>query len=267
MHFFKMHNLGNDFIFTYNNLIASEIPKICDRNFGIGADGVLQIYYESGRYGYNFYKKDGSTALFCGSATVCLAWYLYKNREQGKNFEIITPAGIKQVSIVGSGKNKKVTLCIGKANFQQGSLKDGIFNRLLFLKVGDKTLRVRASLVNVGNFHLVINGEYTLEKQLEIVKGVQESNLFFEGVNVEFARKKGKGIYVDVYERGVGKTLCCSSGAGAVYALFNKLGLVKNKEKIIFKGGSIQAEIIDGEIYITSLPTFVYSGSWGENEY
>lgn len=267
MQFFKMHNLGNDFIFTYNNLIASEVKQLCNRNFGIGADGILQIYYENGKYGYNFYNSDGSTALFCGSATMCLASYLYENRQVGKNFEIITPCGIKQVSILGNGKNKKVRLAVGKASFQQPSEQGAIFNRLLFLKIGDKRLRVRASLVSVGNLHLVIKGEYSLDKQAEIVRGVYASNLFLSGVNIEFAERKRGGIYIDVYERGVGKTHCCTSGACAVFALFNKLGLAKSKEKILFEGGSMQAENIEGEIYITSSPTFVYRGEYGKNEY
>ena len=267
MQFFKMQNLGNDFVFTFNNLVISEISKICDRNFGIGADGVVQIYLEGNKYGYNVYNKDGSMASFCGSATLCLGKYLHDSKLVGKNFEIVTPSGIKQVSVNGNGTRKKITINIGKVAFQQGCLKQGIFNRLLFLKNGEKTIRVRASLVSVGNLHLVIKGDYSKGEQLEIVNGVNNSGLFLNGVNIEFANKRSGGIFIDVYERGVGKTLCCTSGACAVFGLFNKLGYAKNKEKIIFDNGSMVAEMIDDEIYITSFPTFVYSGVWGKNEY
>ncbi len=267
MQFFKMHNLGNDFIYTFNNVVISEIPKLCDRNFGIGSDGIVQIYLEGNKYGYNVYNKDGSMASFCGSATLCLGKYLYDNKLVGEHFEIITPSGVKQLSIVGKRNCKKVMLKVGKPSFQQNSLAQGIFNRLLFLKNREKTIRVRASLVSVGNLHLVIKGDYDKKTQLEIVEGVNNSNLFINGVNVEFASKTANGIYVDVYERGVGKTLCCTSGACAVFGLFYKLGYCKNKEKIIFDGNSMTAQMIDGDIYITSSPSFVYSGVWSKNEY
>lgn len=267
MQFFKMQNLGNDFIFTFNNVVISEISKMCDRNFGIGADGVVQIYLEGNKYGYNVYNKDGSMASFCGSATLCLGKYLYDNKLVGENFEIITPSGIKQVSVISKGAKQKVTVNVGKPSFQQRSIKQEIFNRLLFLKNGEKTIRVRASLVSVGNLHLVIKGNYTKNEQLEIVNGVNNSDLFLNGVNIEFANKSSSGIFIDVYERGVGKTLCCTSGACAVFGLFNKLGNAKNKEKIIFDSGNMIAEIFGGDIYITSSPSFVYSGVWSKNEY
>lgn len=264
MRFFKMQNLGNDFIFTFDKTDGKVAKILCDRNFGVGADGVVQIGKEQENFSYKIFNSDGSDATFCGSATLCLAKYLRLKNRAGKNILIKTPCGLKEVQIVGKGVCERVILKVGRATFQKEKGEKYLFNRLLFLKEGSSTLRVRASLVSVGNLHLVIEGRYEKTFQQEVVRRIQNSELFFSGVNIEFAYKTTKGIFIDVYERGVGKTLCCTSGASAVFALFNKLNKCKNREKIYFGKNFMWAENKNNNIFITSNPAFVFEGVTGD---
>lgn len=264
MQFFKMQNCGNDYIFIFERITSSQIVKLCDRNFGIGGDGVVYLYKKGGRYGFEIYNKDGSRASFCGSVALCLGLYVY--RQEGlKSFKIITDSGIKKVEIVGSGKNVKVCVEVGKPHFSvKNSADKPPFNKLLFLKSEGKILKVRASYVNVGNDHLVIRGLYNEQKRARILKGINNSNLFPSGVNVEFTARKISGARVIVYERGSGKTLCCSSGGCAVFAVLYKLGHFEKSEKLYFDGGVLQVESKNKSICVYSYPKFLYYGNWCE---
>lgn len=259
-----MQSLQNSFIFTFDNFLRQEIPIICNKNMGVGADGFVKIYHKDGFYGYDFYNKDGSSALFCGNATLCLTSFLHKNKLIDSKSKIITPSGEKEVFIFGKGRWERPVVEVGEISFQKSNCPKSVFNKLLFLKSGNKTLRVRASVVYTGNLHLVIIGKFSQSYQREIVGAVNNSGLFFDGVNVEFAYKENKKIIVSVYERGVGKTLSCASGGAAVFALFNKLGLYKG-ESITFGGQKLLVNYRAKKVFISSYPKFLFSGRWDKN--
>ena len=263
MRFFKMQNCGNDYIFVFERLAKEEIVSLCDRNFGIGGDGVVYLYKKGEQFGYEIYNNDGSRASFCGSVTIALGLYLFKT--QGKmKFDILTDSGVKSVRAFPQSKRVKVAVEVGKPRFQEKIEGEKTFNKLLCLHCGGKVVRVRATRVDVGNLHLVIKGYYSKALREKIVHAINESGLFKDGVNVEFCKKNKKGASVIVYERGSGRTLCCSSGAAAVFAVLNKTGECGDKLIIEFEGGKITAEMKENGIIISSYPQLVFSGRWGE---
>ena len=262
MRFFKMQNCGNDYIFVFNRPTQEEVIRLCNRNFGIGGDGVVYLYKKKDTFGYEIYNSDGSRATFCGSVTLCLGLYLYAVKK-GKSFDVLTDSGVKRVSVFPRGKKVKVGVEVGKPHFQEPIGNQKIFNKLLFLRFGGKTLRVRATLVNVGNLHLVIKGLYSIHLREKIVNAINESGTFPGGVNVEFVERRKRYAKVIVYERGSGKTLCCSSGGGAVFAVLNKTGACGENFILEFEGGKIVAQMKNKSIFIYSYPRFLFSGEWG----
>ena len=258
MQFFKMQNQGNDYIFLFERPTKQQVIALCDRNFGVGGDGVVYIYNKDGTYGYEIYNKDGSKATFCGSVTLALGLYIYK--KEGKNkFSIITDSGKKKIEVVKTGERIKVCLWVDKPRF---FIKEKLFNRLIFLKSENKILRIRATFVDVGNKHLVVRGLYNEEMRKRIVCAIKENHFFAGGINVEFVeRLSSSRARVIVYERGSGKTLCCSSGACAVFATLNKLGHFSNRAELNFDGGKMLAEKQGKRIKISSYPKFVYFGN------
>ncbi len=263
MRFFKMENCGNDYIFVFNRPTQEEVIRLCNRNFGVGGDGVVYLYKKKDSFGYEIYNNDGSRATFCGSVTLCLGLYLYKT-QGGKSFDILTDSGVKRVNVFPRGKRVKVGVEVGKPHFQEQNGNQKIFNKLLFLRCGNKSLRVRATLVNVGNLHLVIKGLYSTVMREKIVQAIGQSGLFLDGVNVEFVERRKGYARVIVYERGSGKTLCCSSGAGAVFAVLNKMGACGENYILEFEGGKIVAQMKNKSIFLYSYPRFLFSGRWGE---
>ncbi len=260
MRFVKMQNCGNDFIFLFQRPTEAQVIKLCNRNFGIGADGVVYLYQKGNKQGIEIYNADGSSALFCGSALLCAGLYLYK--ESGiKELKVETPSGDKEI-FIDAKKGVKVRVEVGKPNFQASNTKENRFNRLLFLKDERGVFRVRASEVNVGNSHLVIRGLYDLPTRERIVNAIKNHELFSGGINVEFCERGHNKAKVIVYERGCGKTLCCTSGGGAVFALLNKMGHFKNEGKIVYEGGIILFKKVKNKIYAEGKPKVIFVGAW-----
>ena len=261
MQFFKMQNCGNDYIFVFERLAAEDIVKLCDRNFGIGGDGVVYIYKKGECFGYEIYNSDGSRATFCGSVTLALGLYLFKT--QGKmQFDLLTDAGLKSVRVFPQGKAIKVAIEVGKPHFQEKIASEKVFDKLLLLRCGNRFVRVRATIVDVGNLHLVIKGLYSKVLREKIVRAIGKSGLFKGGINIEFCKMRKNTARVIVYERGSGKTLCCSSGGAAVFAVLNKTGECGERLIIEFEGGKITAEMKENGIVISAYPKLVFSGRW-----
>lgn len=259
MQFFKMHNQGNDYIFLFEKPSRSQIVRLCDRNFGIGGDGVVYIYNKDGIYGYEIYNKDGSRASFCGSVTLALGLYIYK-KENKKSFSILTDCGIKKISVEPSASANKVCVEMDKVIFPK---EYNLFNRLITLTCLGEKIYVRATLVDVGNKHLVIRGLYNEQKRKKIIQALEKHPAFFGGINVEFVeRKSSRRARVIVYERGSGKTLCCSSGGVAVFAVLNALGHADKEMDLCFDGGSLNLKKQGKKILLSSYPKFLYFGNW-----
>ena len=258
MQFFKMHNIGNDYIFTFERLCKSEIIKLCDRNFGIGGDGVVYVYNNGKEYGYEIYNKDGSRADFCGSVTLALGLYIYK-KDGNNNFKIETDCGKKDIEVQNFNGRIRVSMTVGSVKFP---LPKENFNKRVEFTLNDRLIKTRMSVVDIGNKHLVIRGIFNEQIRREIVSLIEKSKEFNSGINIEFVeRQSSSRARVIVYERGSGKTLCCTSGGCAVFALLYKLGHFDSTAELIFDGGKLAFEMIKGKITVHSYPQFVFFGN------
>jgi diaminopimelate epimerase len=272
MNFTKMQGTGNDFIVI--NCLEERVSnpsklarKICDRHLGVGADGLLLLQPSRvADFKMRIFNPDGSQAETCGNGLRCLTKYLYENRLTTKNeISIETKSGITLIKLfTRSGQVQKIKVNMGKPK----SIKRNIFiyaNGENILETYNVTLhhkKLYLNIVNVGNPHCVLIvpsvERFCLEKTAKVLETLP---IFPQHINVEIIEIAGRDIVKQrTWERGVGETLACGSGAAAVTLVSNLKQLTKVKIKIILKGGILYGEYLDGNIYITGNATKVYEG-------
>lgn len=215
--FFKYHGLGNDFVVldrraTGVDIDAQTSRRLCDRHFGVGADGVLSILPEPGTDGRMVvHNADGSIAEMCGNGLRCVVKYLGDHAAgRPASLRVATGAGALGCELEwGQGGVNRVTVAMGPARLEAPILPHGgpFVAQAIAGHVG--------TAVSMGNPHLVLldtpqSLAATLGPQLE------HHPLFVERTNVEFVTPlEGGGLDVVVWERGVGLTLACGTGACA----------------------------------------------------
>lgn len=264
--FEKWQGLGNDFIILENADATSDLAKIlCDRNFGIGADGLFSAVKfarnqgaENADIAWKFYNSDGSIAQMCGNGMRCFAKYVYDKGIISKHrFSVQTLAGVVVPEILETGK---VRVDMGLPVFDASRIPTKAANPLDFETEGFK-----AAAVSMGNPHCVIfTDDDTKQLALEYGPAIEVSPLFPEKTNVEFVKiKSRKQIKVDVYERGCGITLACGTGACASVVLGVKKGLLDDEVEVILPGGELKIEYTEGShVYMTGDAKKVFSGVW-----
>lgn len=250
----KMQGLGNDFvILNYEEYEKTGIPmaelaiKICDRNFGIGADGMmipkLLTQDASADIGWYFYNSDGTIPEMCGNGIRCFAKYVKDNRLIDKNdLAIETLAGIIKPSIQENGE-VKVEMSVPVLGPEKIPFK-GDKNLNYEISVLDKTFNVNA--VSMGNPHCIIfvdDNSDLLELAKKYGPELERHPLFPEKTNVEFVRVlSGSEIDLRVYERGCGITLACGTGACAAVVAGILNNLTESKVKVNLLGGALTIE-------------------------
>ncbi|MBI2580945.1 diaminopimelate epimerase [Candidatus Woesearchaeota archaeon] len=286
MKFVKMHGLGNDYVVfdlfggdsrkAFDKLSESELKsfakRICDRHFGIGADGIL-LALPSKRKGYDgvmrIVNADGSEAEMCGNGIRCIAKLLIdkgycKNRR--RELKIDTLSGIKKIAAtdgmfrVDMGSPR----LLRKEIPMNGKATAIAVNEPLQLKY--KQTKITA--VSMGNPHAVVFADdanididaFDIE---EMGKEIENHRVFPRRTNVEFVRVLNKGeIELRVWERGVGETLACGTGSCAAVvacALNQKTG---RKVNVHLTGGDLIVEWAkDNHVYMTGPAAYVFSGA------
>jgi len=249
MQFFKYHGAGNDFIVMDNR--RSEIAegkkkalavKLCRRNFGIGADGLLLVEKPSqgskADIKMRVFNPDGSEAEMCGNGIRCVANYAAKHIfKEKKKISIETLAGVKQVEVTGKEGATYVKVDFGEAEDVKLNQK---------LKVNGKEI-VYCYLV-VGVPHAVIFTDKLENTDVESIgRKIRFDRRFPKGANVDFVQKTGKNEFrIRTYERGVEKeTLACGTGIVASGACAVLLGKAGERKEIKFRarGGEVFAVI------------------------
>ncbi|HIE14391.1 TPA: diaminopimelate epimerase [Candidatus Bathyarchaeota archaeon] len=260
-----MHGLGNDFIVIDNRdgklrdpFISSIAKTLCRRRFSIGADGLLLVYKSSSAdVKMRIFNADGSEAEMCGNGIRCLAKYCYENGICRKNImSIETLAGIKILSLnVINGEVDTVSVDMGKPRFNRKSIpmlgEGECVNEKL--KVNGEIYKI--TCLSMGNPHCVIFVDDVDNFPVKDVGSKIEVNrLFPERVNVGFVEVLSRHeLKARIWERGVGETLACGTGACAAVAAASRLGLIEKKCKVQLSGGILQLEygetmIMTGEV-------------------
>jgi diaminopimelate epimerase len=255
MRFTKMHGVGNDFIILDPEEVAGrDLPglarQVCDRHFGVGADGILiPAPSEVADLKMVYLNSDGSPSEMCGNGIRCLARYA-KDRElvEGAALTLETGAGVKKVVLSGDGSSR---VDMGAPGF--GSEVE--LHGFRFLRV------------SMGNPHAVAflgsEGEVEALDLKEIGPPVESDSLFPEKTNVEFVYVRGENeVRMRIWERGAGETLASGSGSCAAAVAAVRLGLVRSPVRVRLDGGLVAVEWAgEGEsVYMTGPAEYVCEG-------
>lgn len=215
--FFKYQGLGNDFVVLDRrasglDLDAATSQRLCDRHFGIGADGVLTILPEPGTAGRMVvHNADGSVAEMCGNGLRCVVKHLAERTEPRPAFlDVATGAGVLRCEVEWGGQGvERVTVAMGPARLEAGILPNG--GRFVRKPIEGLV----GTAVSMGNPHLVLLDVPPAEAG-RLGPGLEVHPSFPQRTNVEFVRPRAEGgLEVTVWERGVGLTLACGTGACA----------------------------------------------------
>lgn len=276
MKFTKMQGIGNDFILI--NLIKTKLSedystlakRVCDRHFGIGADGLILLLPSNFvELRARFFNPDGSEAEMCGNGMRCLAKYLYERKlVKRKEIKVETKAGIIIPKLILSDDQvEAVEVDMGIPQLKRIDIPmKGEGERVVDeeLKIDDKKFKITA--LSLGNPHCLLFVE-RLDSSLVSKVGPQIENhpLFPQRTNVEFVQVLNKEeIELRVWERGVGETLACGSGACAAVVGCVLSDKTERKVKVRLRGGDLLVEWRDNDhLYLTGEAREVFEGEMG----
>lgn len=248
MRFVKMHGLGNDFLLCTPEMLGSlalspfVVQKLCDRHFGIGADGIIEVLpSEAAEVKMRIWNADGSEAEMCGNGIRCLAKFVFeRGMVQGETFRVETKAGcvIPRV-MVENGRVVKVAVDMGKPRFRPSEIPmnfEGEHALSVPIVVDGRKFTITG--VSMGNPHAVI---FELPENWKHYGSLIECHsLFPNRTNVEFVRiVSPREVVVKVWERGAGATLACGTGACAVVAAGVMQGILERSVLVRLPGGEL----------------------------
>lgn len=254
LHFLKMQACGNDYIYwdaldeqlplDWRTYICRHAPKLCNRHWGIGADGIVVLYRDQ-TIRMAIYNADGSEGATCGNALRCVAWLLDHRHHIPLPQTIQTASG--EVVVEGAQ-------CPAWYSVRFGRLRSLGVHRV---RVQGRTYRYYK--IDVGNLHAVV-ADCSLP-----VERVHEAVCKREGVdiNVETYVARQKVLHVQVCERGSGVTMACGSGACAVAYAAQMRGDVDSSPVCVqMTGGKLLVELQDDLARLTGEAEFVFEGRY-----
>ena len=269
-----MHGAGNDFVvLDLRGDGAEPSPALCralsDRHTGVGCDQILTVEAPASAgavAAYRIWNADGSPSQQCGNGARCVAaWLVRDGATKGPMFELDSATGTHAVEVLGEGRYR---IAMGVPRFSPQAIGMAGFDdeRDEYDLVLDEDLRLRFGAVSTGNPHAVI--EVADVDDIPVARygrALQQSSAFPESVNVGFAQVAARDrIRLRVFERGVGETLACGSGACAAMAVLARRGRIDRDVAVSLPGGELRiAWPDDGAQILMSGPTaFVFEGEW-----
>ncbi len=256
--FFKGHGLGNDYIALDPEKLSFKLtPRIirtlCDRNWGIGSDGILALTpSKKAHFGLRIYNPDGSEAEKSGNGLRIFGCYLYHTKyTRKKHITVETKGGLVEIHLElnDQGLVGGATVDMGRAVFQPIALPCTLRVPELIqqpVKAAEQSLRFTG--VSVGNPHCVVykkrEERWTRDDLLEIGPELENHTIFPKRTNVQLAVPIGpKAISILIWERGAGETQASGSSACAAACAGVRLGLVKSPVRVKAPGGSLDITV------------------------
>lgn len=284
--FTKGHGTGNDFVLVLDkvgqlDLSEAEIRKICDRNFGIGADGLIVVRPTKGsevesllseepeaKWFMDYRNRDGSKAEMCGNGIRVFARFLLEHSladiPQGSTLPVATRAGIKDLTQTATG----FAVDLGPWKLSE----EEVLVRAQGLQVARPGLHV-----NLGNPHVVVAlADLDELENLDLHRAPSLDPISDYGANVEFVvpgdplvEEGVASLTMRVHERGVGETLSCGTGvAASAIAIRHWAGGTQNNWRVNVPGGELAVKMFateDGEhVAISGNAVLSFTGQWGE---
>jgi diaminopimelate epimerase len=238
--FAKYEGLGNDFLvidaITEDAVSAEEAARLCDRHFGVGGDGVLLVLPPldpSHAARMKVLNADGSIPEMCGNGLRCVALHVALSRRlPDGTLNLETDAGLRPAELHRDGANASVRVDMGVVRF--------LGTRKIATPFGD----VEVALGDAGNPHAILFGDFTPADVQLLGPALATHDAFPGGTNVELCRVTDSAIDVVVWERGVGLTLACGTGACAVAVVACATGRWKGPSSVPVRlpGGTLLIE-------------------------
>lgn len=249
--FTKYHALGNDFVVvdrrsTGIDLRPEEAVAWCDRHRGVGADGVLALLPAQGAAARMVvHNADGSVAEMCGNGLRCVVKHLAdEQRTQPEELAVETGAGrlVSSLRYQSSGEAQEITVDLGRVHLSAPHLPRAPGGGPFLEQSFEGRL---ASAVSLGNPHLVLL-DAGPEQAKTLGPILERHPAFPERTNVECAVPRGAGLEVVVWERGVGLTLACGTGAAATVAAWSLAGRLAFEQWVAvdLPGGRLEVKVL-----------------------
>ena len=246
MEFVKAHGTGNDFVVIEDldgslELTARFVRVVCDRHFGVGADGVIRIGPGTRAPFFMDYRNaDGSLAEMCGNGVRVVGKYLSDRDHVSGAFDLETRAGVKHLELHAddSGLVDRVTVDMGTPEPRDP----------LHLDLELDGQKVTVACVSMGNPHAVlVTDDLGAAPVTTLGPLVERHPAFPAGTNVEFVQVVDAGLLRQrTWERGVGETLACGTGACAVAVAAQLQGLAGERVGVELRGGRLELQWTPG---------------------
>lgn len=275
--FVKMEGIGNDFILiddreqTIEKTIAyTELARhLCDRHFGIGADGILLILPSTDHdFKFRIFNSDGSSAQMCGNGIRCVARYVYENgivANQTMTVDTLAGTVVPQVLVDGQNQVISVRVDMGEPVLQCDQIPfvcDQAQGIEQSLQVGDTTYQV--TTVSMGNPHAVLFVDDIDPAAVgKIGPAIETHDRFPEKTNVEFIQVLGPDeLSMNVWERGAGITLACGTGACASLVAAHLTGRTGSRALVHLAGGDLEIswDKKSNHLFMEGPATLVFEG-------
>jgi diaminopimelate epimerase len=272
VHFKKYHGLGNDYLVIDPNvrdveMTEANIRLICDRNFGVGSDGILYgPILGDDMPSLRILNPDGSEAEKSGNGLRIFAKYLFEKKYvQSADFRIKTLGGIVDVQVRDDTANL-IRINMGKVTFVSDEIPVAGDRR----EVVDEVLPIngidyRVTCLSIGNPHCVIPMQEVKEETARAIGPyVEGHNQFPNRINLQIVRVIDRAnIDIRIWERGAGYTLASGSSSCAAAAASHRLGLVDNDVTVHMPGGTLHIEIGDDyQIHMTGPVEGAFEGTF-----
>ncbi len=279
-----MQGAGNDFIIVDARRMTRSWSKlaaaVCDRHLGIGADSlIILLPSDKADFAMRTFNAGGSESETCGNGIRCVARYVMKKGLAAPDIKEMTIETLATVNrVIPERKGSKITVFrvnMGKPRFsadeipvilEPGEGRGVDINKLLSYKVTIKEIDLTLNLISMGNTHAVYFSDgpvadFPLEQVGPLVENLPE---FPNRTNFEVARViDQRQIEARVWERGVGETQSCGSGAGAIAVASKLLGYTESRVDIKLPGGILNAEWNDSVDVVLGGPAeLVFEGKW-----
>ena len=275
MQFTKWHGLGNDFVIVNGREehiadYQQQAIAVCDRNFGIGADGlVVLLPSDIADFKMRIFNSDGSEADMCGNATRCIARYLYENKLTAKTvITLDTLAGIITPELIfknGTLATVKVDMGLPRLKRNEipiiGNAEEQVIN--MPLAIDGETYHI--TCVSMGNPHcLIFVNDVTTVDLARIGPKIETHTLFPKKTNVEFLQIIDREtIRMRVWERGAGITKACGTGASAALVAAVLNGYTDRQVTVKLDGGDLFLEWAENNhIYKSGPAVEVFQGNY-----
>lgn len=260
--FCKMQGTGNDFVlidctkndFQYSLNILSKY--LCDRHYGVGADGIILIEKSDiADFKMRIFNQDGSEAEMCGNGIRCFAKYVFeKEMINQSKFTIETLAGIKKVELELENK-KAISVKVDMGRPMIDNIK-------YIIEIEERQYQIYP--VSMGNPHAVCFVKNVDEFEVNKIGPILENYKYFpQKTNVEFVEiLDNETIKVRVWERGVGETNSCGTGACASAIISMKKKFIQNKVITQLRGGNLEINYDKNNdvIYLKGPAEIVFEG-------